>query len=91
MVDRLLYDKALVVKYKEGDVSYFRNNEVIQDDINDKLHIVQDNQTLQTISHFYYGSSSYWFLIADKNIESIDNIFELAPGTKLIIPNKFNL
>ena len=88
---RILYDKALVVKYKEGDVSYFRNNEIIPDDLGDKVHTVSDNETLQRISHRYYGESSYWFLIADKNLEVIENPFQLIPGTKLVIPNKLNL
>ena len=91
MADRILYDKSLVVKYKEGDVSILRTEENLIDDINDKIHIVQDGERITTIADFYYGSSSYWFIISDKNIDVIDNPFELISGKSLIIPNKLNL
>ena len=85
MVTRRIYDKTLIINYKEGDRSLYRVEEDIKDDIEDRNHVVTEGDTLQSISHRYYQSSLAWFLIADKN--QLDDIFNLEVGSNLVIPN----
>jgi drug/metabolite transporter superfamily protein YnfA len=48
-------------------------------------HVVRAGESLQSISAAYYGSSAYWYLIAEAN--GLDGTEELTAGTTLSIPN----
>ena len=48
-------------------------------------HTVNPGDTLQSISTAYFGSSSYWYLIAEAN--GLQGTEELKAGTSLSIPN----
>lgn len=48
------------------------------------IHTVLPGETIQSIAFKYYGKSGAWGEIADLN--SLYNVMELKPGTKLLIP-----
>ena len=48
-------------------------------------HVVRAGESLQSISAAYYGSSAFWYLIAEAN--GLDGTEELQAGTTLSIPN----
>jgi hypothetical protein len=48
-------------------------------------HVVRAGDTLQSIAAIYFGSPSYWYLIADAN--GLTGTEPLAEGTTLTIPN----
>ena len=75
--------------YDEGDYSLDRNPVIYTDSPDDVYHIVKEDDTLTSISHKYYGTGRYWYIIADKN--NILDIFYLTLGSMLVIPNKNNL
>ncbi|MDH5546811.1 MAG: LysM peptidoglycan-binding domain-containing protein, partial [Gammaproteobacteria bacterium] len=47
-------------------------------------HTINPGDTLESISTTYFGSSAYWYLIAEAN--GIENSESLKPGTTLTIP-----
>jgi YD repeat-containing protein len=49
-------------------------------------HVVRAGDTLQGISQIYFGSPSYWYLIADAN--GLQGSEALQEGTTITIPNK---
>jgi YD repeat-containing protein len=49
-------------------------------------HVVRAGDTLQSISQIYFGSPSYWYLIAEAN--GLQGHEALAEGTTITIPNK---
>jgi hypothetical protein len=49
-------------------------------------HSVHAGDTLQSMASMYYGSSSYWYLIADAN--GLQGTETLKEGTTLTIPNR---
>jgi YD repeat-containing protein len=49
-------------------------------------HVVRAGDTLQSIAQIYFGSPSYWYLIADAN--GLQGFEALQEGTTLTIPNK---
>ncbi|MET0005930.1 MAG: LysM peptidoglycan-binding domain-containing protein [Candidatus Thiodiazotropha sp.] len=48
-------------------------------------HVVRAGESLQSIAAAYYGSPSYWYLIAEAN--GLEGSEELKAGTTLSIPN----
>ncbi|MEW8460667.1 MAG: LysM peptidoglycan-binding domain-containing protein [Candidatus Thiodiazotropha endolucinida] len=48
-------------------------------------HVVRAGESLQSIAAAYYGSPSYWYLIAEAN--GLEGTEELKAGTTLSIPN----
>jgi len=51
-----------------------------------RYHIVRDGDTLSGISYQYYGFENKWQKILDANRNVIQDVRNLKPGTKLIIP-----
>jgi YD repeat-containing protein len=49
-------------------------------------HVVRAGDTLQSIAQIYFGSPSYWYLIADAN--GLQGHEALQEGTTITIPNK---
>ncbi|MEW8659800.1 MAG: LysM peptidoglycan-binding domain-containing protein, partial [Candidatus Thiodiazotropha endolucinida] len=48
-------------------------------------HVVRAGESLQSIAEAYYGSTAYWYLIAEAN--GLEGTEELKAGTTLSIPN----
>ena len=80
-----LYTDGYIINYKEGDTSLQRDKIIHREDLEDKSYIVEQDDTLTSISYNFYGEPLYWFLIAD--INDIDNPFILEVGKSIIIPN----
>lgn len=79
------YSNGLIISYPEGDFSLERIPPQFVDNQDDKLHIVKDEDTLNSIAQQYYKEGKYWYIIADKN--NLLDIFTLYTGQQLIIPN----
>lgn len=82
-----LYSNGYVVTYEEGDQSLERVVVPLEKELEDKSYMIKQDDTLLSIAHFFYGESKPWWILADSNQDVIDNIFELIPGTEIIIPN----
>ena len=80
-----LYEGGALINYQEGDQSLQRTKLVYVPSVDDKFHIVMDEDQLESIAFKYYRSTKLWWLIAD--INDIFNPFELETGSKLIIPD----
>lgn len=85
--EKNLYSNGFIINYPEGDRSLERVIIPIESDLYDKSYVTKEGDTLLTIAHFFYGTSRPWWLIADNNENVIENVFDLVPGTELIIPN----
>ena len=79
------YSDSVIVNYLEGDQSLERSSIVYQEDLNDKLHIVKEDELITAIAFRYYGKPSLWYIIADAN--NIINPLILDVGQQLVIPN----
>jgi nucleoid-associated protein YgaU len=79
------YSNGLIISYNEGDFSLERIPPQLVDNQDDQLHIVRDEETLNSIAQQYYKEGKYWYLIADKN--NLLDIFTLYTGQQLIIPH----
>lgn len=82
------YSNALIISFPEGDFALERIPSRFVDNLDDELHIVQDEETLTSIAQKFYKDGKYWYLIADKN--NLLDIFTLYTGQQLIIPNLNN-
>lgn len=86
-VGKDMYDSGYALKYDNGDYSLERPIPVVQLSDYDKVHVMMDGETLQSIAYKYYGDSGYWYVIAEANqIISPFNDKELYIGKRLIIP-----
>ena len=52
---------------------------------NVQTHVIRAGESLQSVAQMYFGSASYWYLIADAN--GLQGTEPLAEGTTLTIPN----
>lgn len=86
MITEGLYDRGYIVNYDEGDQSLHRGIIKYYTSVDDLYHTIGTNDTLYSISRKYYGASSFWFFIADVNVE-IEDIFDLPIGATVVIPN----
>jgi len=80
-----LYDRGYLIYYKEGDISLQRTPLTYYRSIDDKYHVVREEETLLSIAQIYYNSQYPWYFIADINI--IEDIFDLEIGSVLLIPD----
>lgn len=76
---------GFIITYKEGDQSLERTQITYIPSINDKLHPVTNWDSLSDLSYDYYGTSKFWWVIAD--INNIFDPFDLTPNTNIIIPD----
>lgn len=83
-----LYEDGYIITYPEGDISLERISNDKPVDLNDKVHIVVEGDTLLLLAHYYYQDSSQWYKIAESN--KLDDIFNLNLGMELVIPNLEN-
>lgn len=51
-----------------------------------KTYVVQQRDTLRSISHLFYGTASGWERILEANQDQIDDPERLEPGMVLLIP-----
>lgn len=79
------YTTGFIMVYNEGDSSLERFPIKYKQSINDKLHMVTTWDTLSDLAYDFYGSSKWWWLIADVN--NVFDPFNLTPHKELIIPN----
>lgn len=84
-VDNNPFITGYVINYKQGDQSLERFTLSYQKSDNDEMHSVTDYDTLWNISFDKYGTSKYWWVLADVN--NIFNPFELTVGSNLLIPD----
>ena len=49
-------------------------------------HTVIQGETLDLIANKYYSNPRYWWVLLDANIDKVGDYFNIAPGTKLVIP-----
>jgi len=52
----------------------------------ERIHVVQDGQTLSKISSIYYNSPNQWKKIVDANPDVIKDPDKIKPGMRLVIP-----
>lgn len=86
-VGKDIYSAGYAIKYSNGDYSLEKPIPVVQFSDSDKVHVVMDGETLQSIAYRYFGDSGYWYVIAETN--QIINPFsdkEFYIGKRLIIP-----
>ena len=76
---------GFVFQYTEGDFSLEREKLKYIQSENDELHQVTKWDTLSDISYDKYGSSKWWWVIAD--INNVFDPFDLSPHTNLILPD----
>lgn len=81
------YDNSIILEYEDGDYSLesVKTDVITTDD--DRTYTVKDGDTLQGISHVFYGDSGLWHIIAMAN--DISNPFDetqFYQGQLLIIP-----
>jgi len=76
---------GFVMTYNEGDSSLERLPIKHVPSINDKLHTVRRWDNLSDLSYDYYGSSKWWWVIADVN--NIFDPFNLTSNVSIIIPD----
>ena len=81
-----LYDQGYLVNYYEGDQAIYRDFLTYRNAVDDIFHVIRDNETLHDIAREYYGSSYYWYIIADVN-DVIDDIFSLPVNETIVIPS----
>lgn len=74
-----------IISYKQGDQSLERFKLSYKAGDSDKMHTTTDFDTLWNISFDYYGTSKFWWVIADVN--NIMDPFELTVGNNLLIPD----
>lgn len=55
-------------------------------DANLQEYVCRVNDTLSALSHRFYGDWRLWRLIAERN--NLADVRDLAPGTRLVIPQK---
>lgn len=82
-----LYDRGQLVRYPQGDRSLHRTPLRYLTSISDKYHMIAEEETLLTISYKYYGTQKLWYILADINVEIIEDIFDLPVGETIVIPN----
>lgn len=80
-----LYSDSYTINYREGDSSLQRRAINHEADIDDKLYIVIQGDTITSIAYRFYRIPQYWFIIADAN--NLINPFNIEMGDSLIIPN----
>jgi nucleoid-associated protein YgaU len=81
-----LYDRGFLVHYHEGDEAIYRNFQTYRASVDDIYHTIAEGETLHSIARKHYGSSSYWYLLADVN-DNVDDIFSLVVNTTILIPS----
>lgn len=79
------YSIGNVFVFKEGDFVLDRERLPYVKSPNDRYYTVRDKDTLGAIAFDYYGSSKWWWVLADVN--EIDFGFRLETGKTLIIPD----
>lgn len=76
---------GFILTYNEGDISLERELIRYVPSVNDILHPVTYWDNLSDLAHDYYGSSKWWWVIADANL--VFDPFSLTPNSNLIIPS----
>ncbi len=68
---------------------HFKGLDVIKSDSN-RVHEVQEGETLRSIAQLQYGNGNFWFIIADANSLTSDPDEGLTVGQSLTIPQQNN-
>lgn len=50
------------------------------------VHVVVQDETLDLIAQKYYNNPKLWWAILDANIQTVQEFFNIVPGTRLYIP-----
>jgi len=77
------------VSFEDMDISAEESEEVLEEAAKPKIqyYVVTDNDTLQKISHKFYGTTRKWNFIYETNKDVLKSPDRLYPGTKIkIVP-----
>lgn len=83
------YSIGSVFVFEEGDYELDREPITYNPSIRDKYVTTEQGDTLGSIAWAQYGSSKYWWILADVNpdIEWLSPLWDIADGTTLLIPD----
>lgn len=87
MRSEVLYDRGYLVHYSEGDSSLQRTPLNYITSVSDTYHSINEEESLLDIAQKYYGNQALWYVLADVNIDLIEDIFQLTVGTIIVIPS----
>lgn len=79
------YSTGSVFIFPDNSLSLDRELLVYVKSQNDRYYTIGDGDTLWNISYQAYGSSKYWWVIADVN--NLFGAFDLNTGDTLLIPD----
>ena len=78
-----IYDDSTILEHSNGERSLV--SEFVTPIFNSiEKYSIKDSDTLFLISQKFYGTTDYWYILADLN--SISDFFELTTGTIIVIP-----
>jgi len=83
------FKQANIITFPDGYSILHREKIIHTAQVDDHYHLVTEFDTLGAISFKFYGTSKYWWIIADVN--GIDHPLILETGNTLIIPKLNNL
>ena len=79
------YSTGKVFKFKDETRALLRVRLDIPESPKDRVHVLVEGETLDTLAFKFYKNSKLWWIIADYN--NILDPFDLTPYTTLDIPD----
>jgi len=80
------YQNAVIIQFEEGDMGLFNPDNPSPRTYVGEDYVTKDGDSLFSLANLFYGDTRQWFLIYEANIQILNNPFELAAGTTLLIP-----
>lgn len=79
------YSKGVVFRLEDNTFILQRGELAYKESPNDIIHVIIQNERLDTIAYKYYKNSKLWWVIADVN--NVFDPFDLSGFSTLVIPN----